>query len=220
VSFDPPADAALFDFDGVIIDSRRPVREALNGALVAHGFAEHPPAELDRFIGPPTTESFARLTGKPESSEIVATLTETYHRLYADVYLEQTTIVPGIEEVLNALALPLALATAKESQFVAPLLHKFGFDALFRAVSAATNPDPGAPHERKATIVERALRELGAQHAVMIGDRSHDVEAAHENGLRAIGVTWGIGDRAELAGAGADAIAERPSELSGILGIL
>ena len=51
----------------------------------------------------------------------------------------------------------------------------------------------------------------------MIGDRSYDVDAAHANAIRAIGVTWGIGDRAELEAAGADAIVERPAELLALL---
>ena len=29
----------------------------------------------------------------------------------------------------------------------------------------------------------------------MIGDREHDVRAAHANGVRAIGVLWGYGSR-------------------------
>ena len=52
----------------------------------------------------------------------------------------------------------------------------------------------------------------------MVGDRSFDVVAAHDNGVRAIGVTWGIGDRAELEAAGADVILERPAELLALLG--
>jgi phosphoglycolate phosphatase len=51
----------------------------------------------------------------------------------------------------------------------------------------------------------------------MIGDRSYDVEAAHANAIPAIGVTWGIGDRAELEAAGAEAIVDRPDELLGLL---
>ena len=49
----------------------------------------------------------------------------------------------------------------------------------------------------------------------MVGDRCYDVEAARACGLRAIGVTWGIGDRDELRGA--DIIIERPAELYALL---
>ena len=49
----------------------------------------------------------------------------------------------------------------------------------------------------------------------MVGDRHYDVEAARACGLRAIGVTWGIGDRDELRDA--DIIVDRPAELHELL---
>jgi phosphoglycolate phosphatase len=47
--------------------------------------------------------------------------------------------------------------------------------------------------------------------ATMIGDRHHDIRAAHANGARAVGVLWGYGSRDELAGA--DALLNAPAEL-------
>jgi phosphoglycolate phosphatase len=47
----------------------------------------------------------------------------------------------------------------------------------------------------------------------MVGDRRHDVEGAHANGIPCVGVTWGIGPRAELETAGAELLVERPHEL-------
>ncbi len=71
MSLRPPADAAIFDFDGVIIDSREPVETAINGALLAHGFARRSAAETARFIGPPALSAFAELIGAAEDSQIV-----------------------------------------------------------------------------------------------------------------------------------------------------
>jgi phosphoglycolate phosphatase len=53
----------------------------------------------------------------------------------------------------------------------------------------------------------------------MIGDRHFDIDAARANGIRSIGITWGIGDRAELADAEADLVVERPSELVELLAV-
>jgi phosphoglycolate phosphatase len=47
----------------------------------------------------------------------------------------------------------------------------------------------------------------------MVGDRRHDVEGAQANGIPCIGVLWGIGDRAELDAAGADAVIGSPRDL-------
>ena len=207
-------DAVLFDFDGVIIDSRPPVRAAVGATLKAHGFPHRSPDELDRFIGPPVLTAFAELTGEPEGSAVVAACAATYHREYERVYLEQTGLIAGVEPVLRAIAAPLALATAKQAEFTLPLLDHFGIAECFRVVCAACN---SALSEPKRAIVARALRKLRAERAVVIGDTAFDVDAAHENGADVIGVTWGIGDRIELERAGADQIVEEPGELLAVL---
>jgi len=205
----PPADAAIFDFDGVIIDSLAPVETAINETLRAHGFPPRPAAELARFIGPPTPTAFIELTGAAEGSEALATYVAGYHEQFARVYLEQTRLVDGIAEVLRGLTIPLALATAKERRFVAPLLERFGLESAFRFISAPELSEP------KAETVARAHRALDVEHPVMVGDRIYDIEAAHACGLRVIGVTWGIGDREELGDA--DVLVERPAELGALL---
>jgi phosphoglycolate phosphatase len=214
MSLTPAPDAAIFDFDGVIIDSREAVRAAVNGTLVQHGFQAQPPGAVDRFIGPPVLAAFAELTGEPERSDLVAACVATYNQRYEAVYLEQTPLVEGIAGVLGALSLPLALATAKPAEFVAPLLHALLIEAHFQFVFA---PALSALDERKTVTVAKALQALKANQPVIIGDRAFDIEAAHDNGVRAIGVTWGIGRRAELHDAGADVIVERPAELLALL---
>jgi phosphoglycolate phosphatase len=214
MALSPPPDAAVFDFDGVIIDSRTAVRSAVNETLLERGFPSRPPEVLDRFIGPPVLAAFAELTGEPENSAIVAACAEAYHERYASVYLEQTTLVDGIGAVLAELTLPLALATAKQIEFVRPLLDALGIGAHFGVLCAPTMSEL---HQRKAVLVERAMSALGAHSGVVVGDTRFDIEAAHANRARAVGVTWGIGDRDELRAAGAEAIVERPAELPSLL---
>jgi len=204
----PPAEAVIFDFDGVIIDSLPAVETAINGALVEHGFEPRPRPEVARCIGPPTLTAFASLTGAAEDSATVAGTVATYHELYARVYLQQTLLVDGIAGVLERLTLPRALATSKELRFVAPLLERFGL--RFDAVSAPELSEP------KSQTVARALDALGGVDAVVVGDRFYDVDAARANSLRVIGVSWGIGEREELAGA--DFLVDRPEELAALLG--
>jgi phosphoglycolate phosphatase len=210
VRLTPPADAAIFDFDGVIIDSLAPVELAINGTLRAHGFPARPATELARFIGPPTPTALIELTGAAEGSDALAAYVATYHDEFERVYLEQTRLIDGIVEVLDGLAIPLALATAKEHRFVAPLLERFGLESVFAVVSAPQLSEP------KAETVARAQRALGARDPVVIGDRIYDIDAARACALRVIGVTWGVGDRDELRGA--DIVIERPAQLGALLG--
>ena len=205
----PPAGGAIFDFDGVIIDSRLPVVTAINQALAANGYPPRTAEELARFIGPPTPTAFIELTGAAADSQLLAACVSSYHEHFARVYLDQTRLIDGMGELLHGLALPLALATAKELQFVGPLLEQFGLRSAFAAVCAPELSEP------KAETVARAKRALGVREPVMVGDRIYDIEAARACDLRVIAVTWGIGDREELSDA--DVLVEQPAELRALL---
>lgn len=206
----PPPDAVLFDFDGVILDSRAAVCSAINRTLTEHALPTRDARTLERFIGPPILEAFAELAGEAETSATVAALADTYHQRYAEIYLELTTLQAGIEPVLRTLPIRAVLATAKQIEFVHPLLERLGIADCFEAVFA---PTLDRLDEAKPQIVARGLKFLRAGAPVLVGDRSYDVDAARANGIPCIGVTWGIGDREELQRAGAAEIVTRPGEL-------
>ncbi len=68
----------------------------------------------------------------------------------------------------------------------------------------------GIPVPRSAPLT--ALR-IAAQAAIMVGDREQDIHGARQNDLRALGVLWGYGTRAELEESRPDAIVESPDQL-------
>jgi phosphoglycolate phosphatase len=207
--------AVLFDLDGVLIDSRVAITRSLNHALVAVGAPERPPAELERWIGPPLLDAFAELAGPGRAHAGL----DAYRARYATASLEETLLAPGMDVALAEIAavVPTAVATSKPRAFAVPLCERLG---LARHLTAIEGPGLDAPHEPKAVTVARALAALGlapGADAVLVGDRSHDVEGARANGIRCVGVLWGIGDRAELEAAGADAIVAAPADLRAAL---
>ena len=77
----------------------------------------------------------------------------------------------------------------------------------------------GTGRRTKADVINYALiclemtpSDLGR--VVMVGDRDHDVEGAHLNGIDCIGVTWGFGSVDELDGAGAALTVDSPGEVA------
>ena len=68
-------------------------------------------------------------------------------------------------------------------------------------------------------MIARALADfdVAPAAAAMIGDRHFDIEGAKANAVRAVGVAWGFGSVDELRDAGADAIADAPAQLPGLL---
>jgi phosphoglycolate phosphatase len=210
--------AVLFDLDGVLVDSRAAIAGCLNHALVTRGHAARPEVELHRYIGPPLLGAFAELIGEPPDDPEVLALAAAYRERYAVASLTDTLVAPGIPAVLETLALGhvLAVATSKPRAFAVPLLQAMGLDRHFAYIAG---PELDAHMEPKAATVRAALERVG-EPAAMIGDRSHDVIGARANGIPVIGVTWGIGDAQELAGADAlvDAPAQLPAAVERLLG--
>jgi phosphoglycolate phosphatase len=208
----------LFDLDGVLVDSRGPITGCINRALAAHGLPERDPADLYRYIGPPLLAAFAELLGEPVSSPAVLDCAATYREHYAEASLTETEVTPGIADALAALASEgrrLGVATSKPRAFAEPLLEVLGMRDHFTVVAG---PELDATGEDKTTTVGAALRALGADRGAMVGDRSFDMVAARAHGLRAVGVGWGIGSRAELEAAGAQQIVASPDELPAAVG--
>jgi phosphoglycolate phosphatase len=210
--------AVLFDLDGVLIDSRVAIVRCIQHGLRENGAPVPEAAELERFIGPPLIDAFAELAGP----ELVGACLTAYRERYVWSSLEETTAVPGAAEALAEVAahVPVAVATTKPRAFAEPLCERLGFSP---SLTAVCGPELDAPEEVKTTTVRRALAALGLEpgaDAPLVGDRSHDAEAAHANGIRCVGVLWGIGDEAELRAAGADPIISVPTQLpAAVLGV-
>jgi phosphoglycolate phosphatase len=209
--------AVLFDLDGVLLDSRTAIVRCIEHGLRETGAPVPPSGELERFIGPPLIDAFAELAGPELADACLA----AYRERYVWSSLEETTVVPGAAEALAAVAahVPVAVATTKPRAFAEPLCERLGLAASLHAV---VGPELHSPEEVKAVTVRRALTAVGLSpggDAPLVGDRSHDVEAARANGLRCVGVLWGIGDEAELRAAGADRIVASPRDLVGALGL-
>ncbi|MFA9432131.1 HAD hydrolase-like protein [Egicoccus sp. AB-alg2] len=212
-----------FDLDGCLVDSRAAIASCINHALVDAGLEPHDEAALHRFIGPPLLETFTSLlTSAGHDPAGATTCIDAYRSRYAEVSLTHTTAVPGIAEVLAAVATQrsVLVVTSKPREFAAPILAAVGLAGHVEEVHA---PALSALEEAKAAALRRALAPFGdaldPAAVWMVGDRHHDVDAGRAVGTRTLGVTWGIGDRAELEAAGADVVVDTPADLLGHLGV-
>lgn len=215
-------DLLLFDLDGCLVDSTLPITAGMNHALVGVGLPERDPGELIRFIGPPLFGSFTTLLREVGGDEaLAARCVDLYREFYPEQARRSTTVVPGMQAVLDELGsfTALGVVTSKPGEYAVPIVDAVGLRPHFLAVHAPKTDLQGEP---KAVTLARALEDLapGADPAtaVMIGDREHDVLAGVACGTRTVGVTWGAGSREELQAAGADHIVSTPAELVELFG--
>lgn len=210
----PVTDAVLFDLDGVLVDSRVAFARSVNTALAAQGLPPRLEHELHQYLGPPLHRTFRALVGE---ESLVQPCVDAYRARYRELAASETTVFPGIREILDELSgrLPLLIATSKPRALAEPLLQALDLRRFFVAV---IGPELDIENEQKATTIGRAMRELAPDaRPVMVGDRKHDVAAAHAHDMPAIGVLWGIGSEKELLTAGADALAHTTAELETLL---
>jgi phosphoglycolate phosphatase len=201
--------AILFDLDGVLADSRRPIIDCVNGALVALGLEPRSDEEVAPIIGPPTEIGFGALLGVAPDDPLVDRAVREYRLRYSTA-LHGTPSYPGVPEALSELAEHhlLGVATSKPRRYALPVLEAMGLAPLFAYVAG---PVPDGPNDKHAMVAEAKRALPGA--SAMVGDRRFDMEAARAHGLRAIGVTWGFGSREELLDAGAQALVDDAAAL-------
>jgi len=97
------------------------------------------------------------------------------------------------------------------------ILEHLGLAGYFEATCGAGLDGSSRYKHEVITAALKALAPVETGGAVMVGDRDHDIIGARRCGLRAVGVTWGYGDPAELLAAGADTLVASPGELSDLL---
>lgn len=196
-------DAIYFDLDGTLTDPKIGITRSIQYAL---GKLDHPAMptedELTWCIGPPLRASFVKLLGGDHAADAAVAF---YRERFSDVGLFENGVYDGVPEVLTTLRASghrLFVATSKPHVFAERIIDHFGlrdhFERVFGSELDGTRVD-------KSDLLEYALKKAAVDplRTLMIGDRSHDMVGARNNGMKGIGVLYGYGSRNELTQAGA-----------------
>lgn len=213
-----PPTHVLLDLDGTISDSSPGIARSLQHAFSVCGYDPPTDEQVRTVIGPPFEIGLPTLGIPVDDIERVVL---AYRDRYEDIGLFENTVYPGIAEMLDELEAAghtLSIATAKPEPTARRIVEHFGFAERF-AVQAGASVDVGTGRRTKAEVINYALISLrlgpsDLPRVVMVGDRDHDVDGAHLNGIDCIGVTWGFGSAEELRGAGAAVLVDHPGEVA------
>ena len=208
----------IFDCDGVLVDSER-ISVRIEAALLGRLGWQLTEAELARrFMG----RSQRYMVGEVEArlgSAAAAEFARDSERLYLEAFESELRPVDGIVGALDAIAVPICVASSGSHEKMrytlglTGLLHRFE-GRMFSALEVA-NGKP-APD-----LFLHAARRTGfePEKCVVVEDGAWGVRAARAAGMRALGYAGGLTTAPSLEAEGAVAF-EDMSDLPGLLSAL
>lgn len=185
----------LFDLDGTISDPVVGIWRSFNYALEHFGYEPCSRETISTYIGPPLDESFRIITGN-DSTKSILELVAKYRERFSRIGYSENKLYPGISEAIEFLSqngASLAICTSKRKDFAETILNLFELRDCFEFISGG---DVGITKSQQ--IQSLISKRLISNNAIMIGDRAIDLIAAHQNGIKSIGVLWGYGSQSEL----------------------
>lgn len=212
-----------FDLDGTLVDSAADIARAVDKSLLELGERTYGVEQIKDWVGEGLTKLLKRaltgsLEGEPDPA-LLARAREAFRGHYLAGICIDTRFYAGAIETLEALAArryQLACITNKSMVYTEPLLRTLGVEDRFQLVvggdtAGALKPDP-AP-------LLYASRKLGLEpgQCCLVGDSRNDVLAAKAAGFRAVAVSYGYRQGADLLALGAEAELNSLEELSGWL---
>ncbi|MEU1297673.1 HAD-IA family hydrolase [Streptomyces sp. NPDC005840] len=220
-----PVRVAMFDLDGTLVDSPRAIVEAFTAAFEAMGRTPADPAAVRATIGLPLERAFAHLLEVAQDDPSVAEGVARYQEAFRTVVLPRarSLVFPGVAEGLARLRAEGIVVTVATSKFHASadaLLTAAGLIGHVTTLVGADDVEHPKPHPESGRLILGRL-DARPEHAVMVGDTTHDLKMATAAGLASVAVTYGVHGRAELESAAPTHVADTfPQAVEQILAVL
>jgi HAD superfamily hydrolase (TIGR01509 family) len=214
----PWAAAALFDWDGTLVDSRQALLAAWHD-VTSMVLGRAWPVEDDDvrvILSRRGVEVFPSLSDDPT---VVQALAEAFTPAYERHAAEGVRPFPGaarLLEELNDRGVAVGVVTSKARERFTADAARGRLAHLIAAATCAEDVLRGKPDPQAALSVLEQLC-LPAERAVMVGDAVVDIMTGRAAGIRSIGVTWGSTPASQLVEAGADVVVETFDDLHAAL---
>lgn len=189
----------IFDLDGTLIDPKIGQINSVVYALKSLNINEFNKEMLNKFIGPPLKESFAKYYNFNE--EQIEKGIEKYREYFTNKGIQQAEVYDGILEmlqVLNQSKRKIIMATSNPTVFAKKIAKMYEIEKYFYDI-CGSNMD--GSRVLKQEIIAYAIKRNNIKEldkVVMVGDRLHDIVGAKENKIDSIGVLYGYGDEKEI----------------------
>ncbi len=183
--------AALFDFDGTLVDTTEMIfqsmRHATSSVLGREDFTRE---ELLANVGQPLPRQMEILDA--EKAEFLLEAYRAHHEEHHDALIGE---FPGVDEALyrlRAAGVRIVVVTSKRRRSVEMALEKFpGLDLVVDLFVTMEDTTEHKPHPEPLLKGLELAGGVPKDKAVYVGDSPFDVQAAKAAGLRSVAVSWG-----------------------------
>ncbi|MBZ7934881.1 HAD family hydrolase [Campylobacter sp. W0065] len=187
----------LFDLDGTLIDSTNAILNSFKDALKILNLDIKEDIKIKNLIGYPLKNMFTMLY--PDYFNLIDEFVKIYRECYSKIYLEQTTLLPKVDQALHLAYnfADLGIVTTKGGTLTPILLESLNIKKFFKTLITlddVKNPKPDAEP------ILLALNRLNKtqENAYMIGDTILDIQASLAANIIPIALSCGYGDEDEL----------------------
>lgn len=205
----------IFDCDGVLVDTERLFVEIDVRVLGQMGWPLTVDEVIERFVGRPDEYMTAELS-RHLGYELPPDWDLPFRHLYRDA-LERLQPVPGVEEALHRINLPVCVASSGTHEKMRLTLGRTGLYGRFSGrIFSTTEVAKGKP---APDLFLHAARRMHAdpQRCAVIEDSVSGVEGARAAGMTAFAYAGSVTPRARLEAAGA-VVFDHMTQLPALLG--
>ena len=203
----------LFDLDGTLMDTIQDLTDSVNFALSQFDLPLRENWQTRKVLGNGAksliTQSMPGREDDPPVEEVLA----VFKAHYAEHSQDKTRPYEGITEVVEKLAqdYPVAIVSNKPDAAVKVLCADY-FPGIF-----ALGESPDLPRKPNGDMVHYAMKQLGVDTCIYVGDSEVDIRTAENTGVPCLTVLWGLRSREELEAAGAKYFCEKAEDMAAVI---
>ena len=208
-----PVDLIMFDLDGTLADTGQDLADSVNYTRTCFNLTPVADQLVFAHVGRGVEHLLKHLVPEQYPDHFQEVMRNFLNR-YEMHLLDRTVLYPGVRDTLEYFRDKRRVVVSnKIHRLTVAVLRGLGvenqFDAIFGADSAAEKkPDPALLN----LVLERF--QVPAAAALIVGDGDTDVEAGKRAGIMTCGVTYGLGNKADLLAAKPDIMIGHLAELS------
>lgn len=196
----------LFDLDGTLLETLEDLCDSVNHALAELGYPLRSLEEVRRFVGNGARRLMDQAVPEGIDGEAAFNCFRVFYNTHCQI---KTKPYPGIPEALEALKeeYPVAIVSNKPDSAVKVLCADY-FPGVY-----ALGERAGCPRKPAPDMVLAAMKQIGVESCIYVGDSDVDVLTAKNAGVLCLSVLWGFRDREDMEAAGSVNFCERTEDL-------